>query len=90
VLIGYHNKPATHTLSVWGNGALVHNPHPGYSLDPGEDVRRGLWAAQKGIFPMERLVTHRFALDEVGAAFEMALSQEDDYIKGVVKPNWKR
>jgi len=33
-------------------------------------------------------VTHRFALKDIGRAFEIALSQEDGYIKGVVKPNW--
>ncbi|NLG26771.1 MAG: alcohol dehydrogenase catalytic domain-containing protein [Chloroflexi bacterium] len=88
VLIGYHNKPATHDLAVWGNGAVVHNPHPGYSLDPQEDIRRGLWAAQKGIFPMQRFITHRFPLAETGRAFEMAHAQADGYIKGIVKPNW--
>jgi len=88
VLIGYHNKPATHDLAVWGNGAVVHNPHPGYSLDPREDLRRGLWAAQKGLFPIQRLVTHSFHLSETGRAFEMAHTQADGYIKGIVKPNW--
>jgi len=88
VLVGWHNVPATYNLSHWANGAVVHNPHPAYSLNPEEDIRRGLWAAQKGIFPMERMVTHRFALKDIGRAFEMALSQEDGYIKGVVKPNW--
>jgi threonine dehydrogenase-like Zn-dependent dehydrogenase len=88
VLIGLHNKSTTYNLAVWGNGAVVHNPHPGYSLDRAEDIRRGLWAAQKGIFPMERLVTHKFPLRETGRAFQMAHSQGHGYIKGIIKPNW--
>ena len=84
VLIGYHNTPETHNFAVWGNGAVVHNPHPGYSLDPAEDLRRGLWAVQRGIFPMDRLVTHRFALKDIGKAFEDNLNMTPGYIKGVV------
>lgn len=88
VLIGWHNVPATYNLSHRANGAVVHNPQPDYSLNPAEDIRRGLWAAQKGIFPMDKMVTHRVAFKDIGKAFDMALSQEDDYIKGAVKPNW--
>lgn len=88
VLVGWHSVPDVYNLSLWGNGAVVHNPHPNYSLNPAEDIRRALWAAQKGIFPMEKMVTHRFPFKDIGKAFEMALSQEDGYIKGVVKPSW--
>ncbi len=86
VMLGYHAEPQTINLGYWDNGVVVHNPHPGYSRDQMEDLRRGLQAAIKGVFPMDRLITHSFKLEEVGKAFEMAKKHEDGYIKGVVMP----
>jgi threonine dehydrogenase-like Zn-dependent dehydrogenase len=35
---------------------------------------------------MDRLITHRFALDEIQTAFEVAMTGADGYIKGVITP----
>ncbi len=60
--------------------------HPVYSEDLIEDVRRGIWGLAQGILPVERLVTHRFRLEEIQEAMELASGQEDGYIKGIITP----
>lgn len=63
---------------------IIHSVHPGYSQDYARDVEAGVWAAQKGIMPIEKLITHRFKLDELNKAFETLVSNPPGFIKGVV------
>lgn len=86
VLIGYHDTPETYNLKYWVNGAIIHNPHPGYCRDRVEDSRRAMEAVKKGIFPLAKLITHRFKLEDITRAFEVAEKQEGGYIKGVICP----
>jgi threonine dehydrogenase-like Zn-dependent dehydrogenase len=87
VLAGWHGLPATYTLRNWTTvGAVILAPHPSYSLDPMEDMARALDGLARGVFPMGRLITHRFALDDVQLAFETMISGADDYIKSVIVP----
>jgi threonine dehydrogenase-like Zn-dependent dehydrogenase len=75
-------------MSDWARTGLVAvNPHPNYSLDPADDMRRGLEALARGVLPMQRLVTHRFPLSGVGEAFDLAISQAPGYFKAVVTPD---
>jgi len=60
--------------------------YPNHSLNKIDDVKRGLWALSKGIFPMEQLITHRFKLSELNQAMEIARTRSNDYIKGIVLP----
>jgi threonine dehydrogenase-like Zn-dependent dehydrogenase len=60
--------------------------HPVYSENRMEDVRRGIWGVAQGILPVDQLITHRFRLEEIQDAMELASSQEDGYIKGIVTP----
>ena len=74
-----------------GDQLMRHTPtmigaHPVYSEDLMEDVRRGLWGLAQGILPVDQLITHRFRLEEIQEAMELASSQEDGYIKGIVTP----
>ena len=86
-LAGWYGKPAQYTLRNWTTkGAIILTPHPKYSLDPADDMRRALDALERGVFPMEKLVTHTFQLDDVQRGFETMLSAEEGYIKGVVTP----
>jgi threonine dehydrogenase-like Zn-dependent dehydrogenase len=64
-------------------------PHPGYSLNAMDDLRRAVNAFNKGVFNMEDLVTHKFKLDEIQKAFEMLEHKPKGYIKGVVLPGKK-
>lgn len=87
VLAGWHGLPGTYTLRNWTTvGAIILTPHPSFSLDPMEDMRRGLDGLARGVLPMGRLITHRFSLDEIQTAFETMLSAADGYIKGVITP----
>jgi L-iditol 2-dehydrogenase len=60
--------------------------YPNQSLTQIDDVRRGLWALSRGIFPMDQLVTHRFKLSDLNEAMEVVRARKDGYIKGIVLP----
>lgn len=85
VLAGWHGLPGTYTLRNWTTvGAIILTPHPSFSLDQMEDMRRGLDGLARGVFPMDKLVTHRFSLDELQAGFETMFAGSNGYIKGVM------
>ncbi len=87
VLAGWYGTPEQYVLRNWTTkGALILSPHPKYSLDPADDMRRAMDALERGVFPMQKLVTHSFPLDDVQRGFETMLSSSDGYIKGVVTP----
>jgi threonine dehydrogenase-like Zn-dependent dehydrogenase len=87
VMVGYHNRPQQIDMTNFAaRGLIMHVTHPAYSEDQTEDLRRALWALERGIMPAERLVTHRYRLDEIQAGFEAALTPRDGYIKGIVLP----
>ena len=44
-------------------------------------------ALERGAFPYAELVTHRFPLDEVEAAFALVRGKHDDVIKAILVPN---
>lgn len=86
-LAGWYGKPAQYTLRHWTTkGAVIVTPHPKYSLDPADDMRRAMEALARGVFPMEKLVTHSFPLEDVQKGFETMLSASEGYIKGVITP----
>ena len=63
VLAGWHGEPGTYTLRNWTTkGAIILTPHPSFSLDEMEDMRRGLDGVARGVFPMDQIITHRFPL----------------------------
>jgi len=87
VLAGWHGTPGTYTLRNWTTrGAIILTPHPSFSIDPMEDMRRAIDGLARGVFPMDRLITHHFPLDEIQTAFEIAMTAADGYIKGVITP----
>ena len=84
-LAGWHGRPGTYTLRNWTTkGAVILSAHPAYSLDPWDDMCRAMAGLGRGVFPMGKLITHRFSLDEIQTAFEMMIEGTDGYIKGVV------
>jgi threonine dehydrogenase-like Zn-dependent dehydrogenase len=91
VLGGWHGVPQRYNLRHWTHpGAIVLCPHPQFSLNPMDDLRRAMEALSRGVFPMDRLVTHRFKLDDIQAAFEMAEQGGVGYIKGIILPEVSR
>jgi len=86
-LAGWYGKPAQYTLRNWTTkGAIIVTPHPKYSLDPADDMRRAMDALERGVFPMDKLVTHSFPLHDVQKGFETMLTASEGYIKGVIVP----
>jgi len=90
LLFGYHGTPNTYDLRwVAFNAATVYNPHGTYQPDPRiyeRNLETAIWAVEKGIYPMKKVITHKFKLDELNKAYEMALGRTAGYIKGVVVP----
>ncbi len=87
VLVGWHQKPDTYELLDWIKSPIIYSPQGiGMSTDPPSELPRAMWAVQKGIYPMAKLVTHKYKLEEIGKAFEDNLGRTPGYIKGVVMP----
>lgn len=62
----------------------VRVPHPGFSLDQADDLRRAVAALNKGSFHSEDILSHVFALEEIQRAFETLEHKPADYLKGAV------
>jgi threonine dehydrogenase-like Zn-dependent dehydrogenase len=87
VLAGWYGKPEQYTLRNWTmKGAVLLAAHPNFSLDPFDDMRRGLDALERGVFPMQKLVTHSFSLEQLQEGLEMMVKSSPGYIKGVLTP----
>ncbi len=87
ILYGYHAWPDTYDLSMWGPKApLVVSLHPAYSPDQMRDLEIAMSAVGKGHYPLERLITHRYRLEEVGLGFEALEKPPEGFIKGIVTP----
>jgi len=83
-----HMQPATYDLWPLAlNGTQVIFAHPAWSLDFDEDMRRGLQMLRQGLFAMDRVLTHRFTLEEAAKGMEMAVTGADGYLKGLLVPN---
>lgn len=87
VCVGWHQVPDTYELFDWIKSPIIYSPQGvGMSLNPRSELPRAMWALKKGIYPMEKLVTHKYKLEEVDKAFQDALGRTPGYIKGVVMP----
>jgi threonine dehydrogenase-like Zn-dependent dehydrogenase len=74
-------------LSSWIKSPIIYSPQGiGISTDYQGELKRALWALQKGIYPMSKLVTHRYKLEDIGQAFEDNLKRTTGFIKGVIMP----
>ncbi len=56
---------------------------PAFSPDESDDFRRAIAAMERGVFPLARLVSHRFPLSQIQRAFETAAG-DPSYLKGLV------
>jgi threonine dehydrogenase-like Zn-dependent dehydrogenase len=84
---GSHIQPAQYNLwPLMLKGAEMAFAHPAYSRDFMEDMRRGLAGLRRGLFALDRILTHRFTLENVAEGFEMARTGADGYVKGLLLP----
>jgi threonine dehydrogenase-like Zn-dependent dehydrogenase len=87
IAVGWHQAPDTYDLFDWIKSPIIYSPQGiGMSVDYKSELRRAMWALTKGIYPMEKLVTHRYALEDIDKAFQDNLGRTPGYIKGVVMP----
>ncbi|MBI4295785.1 MAG: zinc-binding dehydrogenase [Chloroflexi bacterium] len=87
IVVGWHQAPDTYELVDWIKSPVIYSPQGiGMSTDPSSELPRALWALQKGIYPMSKLVTHKYQLEEIDRAFQDNLGRTPGYIKGVVMP----
>ena len=61
--------------------------YPNQSDNKIRDLEQGMLGLQKGIFPMEKLITHRYKLEDIQQGFEDSINRTDGYIKGIITPN---
>ena len=87
IMVGWHQSPDTYELFSWIKSPIIYSPQGiGMSTDYQSELQRAIWAVQKGIFPMKKLVTHRYKLEDIDKAFQDNLKRTPGYIKGVVMP----
>ncbi|MFC1949596.1 zinc-binding dehydrogenase [Chloroflexota bacterium] len=89
VVVGWHQAPDTYELFSWIKSPIIYSPQGstgGVKIETEAILPRVLWAIQKGIYPMEKLVTHKYKLEDIGKGFEDNLNRTKGYIKGVVMP----
>lgn len=87
ILVGWHQAPDSYELLNWIKCPIIYSPQGiGMSTGHRSELERAMWALEKGVYPMTKLVTHTYRLEDIGQAFEDNLSRKPGYIKGVVMP----
>ncbi len=59
-------------------------PAIGMSTDHQSELRRAMWALQKGVFPMHKLVTHRYKLEDINEGFKFLEKGDPSLIRSIV------
>ena len=87
ILVGWHQAPDTYELFDWIKCPFINSPQGiGLSVDPKSELKRAMWALEKGIYPMGKLITHKYKLEDIDRAFEDNIGRTRGYIKGVIIP----
>ena len=58
--------------------------HPWYSKDVYTDAEQAVWAYDKEILPLERVITHEFSLEDTQKGFELMANADPSFLKGCV------
>ena len=58
--------------------------HTWYSMNVEEDMEQGVWAYDKGILPLDQIITHEFALEDAHKGFECMATSDLSFLKGCV------
>jgi threonine dehydrogenase-like Zn-dependent dehydrogenase len=87
ILYGYHAVPDTYDLSLWGPKApVIVSLHPAHSPDQTRDLEIAMDAVTRGVYPLEKVITHTYRLEDIGRGFEDARTYPAGYVKGIVTP----
>jgi threonine dehydrogenase-like Zn-dependent dehydrogenase len=87
VVAGFHQDgPRTVDLQSWNwKGIDVVNAHERDERVVAEGVRAGADAVVAGTIDLAPLLTHRFALDQLGRALDAMVERPDGFLKAVVR-----
>ncbi len=85
-VFGFHvGEPRSVPWGYWNWMAFeIINGHVRSASVYVEGMRLGLGMLESGRLNMRPLITHRFALEEINRAFELAAAKHEGYVKGVV------
>jgi len=85
-VFGFHQgEPRAVPWGYWNWMAFeIVNGHVRSARTYVSGMKTGLALLESGKLVMEPLVTHRFALRDIGAAFDAATSKQEGFVKGVV------
>ncbi len=87
VMAGFHQVRDQYYLRHFAfKGLIAHQAHPHYSPNVMADYERALAALERGVFPMDLIVTERYSLEQVGDGFEALISHREGFLKGIVVP----
>ncbi len=87
VMAGFHHSPDIYNLRNFAlKGLIAHQAHPNYSPDQQADYARAMTALSRGVFPMDRLITHEYSLEDIGKGFTALRAHEPGFLKGIVVP----
>jgi len=86
-IFSYHPNPVKVDLREWDSKGLeVIMTNPSRAEDMRENLRIAVRMMARGVFNLEKLVTHKWFLNDIQEAFEYASKKPADYIKGVIVP----
>jgi threonine dehydrogenase-like Zn-dependent dehydrogenase len=87
ILYGYHAVPDVYDLSLWGPRApVILSLHPEHSPDQKRDLEIAMQMVAGGLYPLERLISHRYPLAAIEKGFEALANPPEGYLKGIVTP----
>jgi len=86
-IFSYHPNPVSIDLREWDSKGLeVIMTSPSRAEDMRENFKIAVEMLSRGVFNLERLITHKWSLNDIQKAFEYASKKPLDYIKGVIVP----
>lgn len=65
---------------------ILHSTHPWYCEDYVRTAKNAIEGYRSGKLPMQKFITHEFALEEIQTAFDLMASGDPTYLKGIIVP----
>jgi len=86
-IFSYHPNPVSVDLREWDSKGLeVIMTNPSRAEDMRDNLKIAIRMMSRGVFNLEKLITHKWVLNDIQKAFEYASKKPGDYIKGVIVP----